>query len=389
MWRPRCSTSVAKLRLPWRIGFWLLLLAASGAGYALWKKSPTEQAPQKYKTEVVDRGDIVQSITANGTLNPVVVINVGTQISGTIQKLHVNFNDQVSAGQILAELDPSLLNAAIKQGEANLASAEANVRLAQTKEIRARTLVTKGFVVQSQLDEAVHELAATRAQVNVARAQAERDRANLHYGVIRSPISGIVIARPVDIGQTVAASFQTPTLFQIAQDLKVMQIDTSIAEADIGKIKVNQEVQFSVDAFPEKHYQGRVKQIRLNPSIQQNVVSYNVVIAADNAEGSLLPGMTAHVQINTQRREQVLRIVNSALRFRPAGDEESTRSAGPKIYKLVRENAVAVSIKTGIADNQYTEILSGDLREGDTIITRQLGSRKTSGEQAPFRFRMM
>ena len=210
---------MAKLRLPWRIGFWLLLLVMSGAGYAWWKKTPTEQAPQKYKTEAIDRGDIVQSITANGTLNPVVVVNVGTQISGTIQKLHVNFNDQVSAGQILAELDPSLLNAAIKQSEASLASAEANVRLAQTKETRARTLVTIGFVVQSLLDEAVHELAAARAQVKVVKAQAERDQANLRYGIIRSPISGIVIARPVDLGQTVAASFQTPTLFQIAQDL--------------------------------------------------------------------------------------------------------------------------------------------------------------------------
>ena len=380
---------MAKLRLPWRIGFWLLLLVASGAGYGLWKKTPAEQTPQKYKTEAIDRGDIVQSITANGTINPVVVVNVGTQISGTIQKLHVNFNDQVSAGQILAELDPSLLNAAIKQSEASLASAEANVRLAQTKETRARTLVTKGFVVQSQLDEAVHELAAARAQVKVVKAQAERDQANLRYGIIRSPSSGIVIARPVDIGQTVAASFQTPTLFQIAQDLKVMQIDTSIAEADIGKIKVDQEINFSVDAFADRHFKGRVKQIRLNPSIQQNVVTYNVVMAADNAEGSLLPGMTAHVQINTQRREAVLRMVNSALRFKPNSDEEPARGAGPKIYKLVGDNAVPVSIKTGIADNLYTEIVSGDLRVGDAVITRQLGGRKGAGEQAPFRFRVM
>ncbi|MEO6023421.1 MAG: efflux RND transporter periplasmic adaptor subunit [Burkholderiales bacterium] len=380
---------MAKLRLPWRIGFWLLLLVMSGAGYAWWKKTPTEQAPQKYKTEAIDRGDIVQSITANGTLNPVVVVNVGTQISGTIQKLHVNFNDQVSAGQILAELDPSLLNAAIKQSEASLASAEANVRLAQTKETRARTLVTKGFVVQSQLDEAVHELAAARAQVKVVKAQAERDQANLRYGIIRSPISGIVIARPVDLGQTVAASFQTPTLFQIAQDLKVMQIDTSVAEADIGRIKVDQEVKFSVDAFPDKHFKGRVRQIRLNPSIQQNVVTYNVVIAADNAEGSLLPGMTAHVQINTQRREAVLRAVNSALRFKPNSDEEPTRGAGPKLYKLMGDNAIPVSVKTGIADNLYTEIVSGDVREGDAVITRQLAGRKAPGEQAPFRFRVM
>ena len=380
---------MARLALHWRFALWLLLLAVSGAGYALWKKMPAEQPPQKFKTETIARGDVVQTITANGTLNPVVVINVGTQISGTIQKLHVNFNDQVTAGQILAELDPSLLSATLKQSQANLASVEANLRLARTKETRARKLVAQGFVVQSQLDEAVEVLEATKAQVKVVKAQIERDEANLLYSTIRSPISGIVIARPVDIGQTVAASFQTPTLFQIAQDLKVMQIDTSIAEADIGKIKLQQEVSFSVDTFPDKNFSGKVKQIRLNPTIQQNVVTYNVVIAADNTEGTLLPGMTAHVQINTQRREQVLRVTNAALRYKPSDADLVNKDSNPKLYKVIQGKPASFNVKLGIADNLYTEIVSGDLKEGDEVITRELGARKGQGDQGPFRFRMM
>ena len=380
---------MARLALHWRFAFWVLLLAISGAGYALWKKIPAEQPAQKFKTETIARGDVVQTITANGTLNPVVVINVGTQISGTIQKLHVNFNDQVTAGQILAELDPSLLSATLKQSQANLASVEANLRLARTKETRARKLVAQGFVVQSQLDEAVEVLDAAKAQVKVVKAQIERDEANLRYSTIRSPISGIVIARPVDIGQTVAASFQTPTLFQIAQDLKVMQIDTSIAEADIGKIKLQQEVSFSVDTFPDKNFSGKVKQIRLNPTIQQNVVTYNVVIAADNTEGTLLPGMTAHVQINTQRREQVLRVANAALRYKPSDADLVNKDSNPKLYKVIQGKPASFNVKLGIADNLYTEIVSGDLKEGDEVITRELGARKGQGDQGPFRFRMM
>ena len=380
---------MARLALHWRFALWLLLLAVSGAGYALWKNMPAEQPLQKFKTETIARGDVVQTITANGTLNPVVVINVGTQISGTIQKLHVNFNDQVTAGQILAELDPSLLSATLKQSQANLASVEANLRLARTKETRARKLVAQGFVVQSQLDEAVEVLDAAKAQVKVVKAQIERDEANLLYSTIRSPISGIVIARPVDIGQTVAASFQTPTLFQIAQDLKVMQIDTSIAEADIGKIKLQQEVSFSVDTFPDKNFSGKVKQIRLNPTIQQNVVTYNVVIAADNTEGTLLPGMTAHVQINTQRREQVLRVANAALRYKPSDADLVNKDSNPKLYKVIQGKPASFNVKLGIADNLYTEIVSGDLKEGDEVITRELGARKGQGDQGPFRFRMM
>jgi HlyD family secretion protein len=380
---------MSRRAIPWRFVFWLALFAVSGAGYVLWKKMPAESTAPKFKTEKIERGDIIQSITANGTLNPVVVINVGTQISGTIQKLHVNFNDRVSAGQVLAELDPSLLNAALKQSQANLASAEANVRLAKTKEVRTRKLVSQGFVVRSQLDEAIETLDVAQAQAQLAKAQIERDNANLRYSTIRSPISGIVIARPVDIGQTVAASFQTPTLFQIAQDLKSMQIDTSVAEADIGKIKLEQAVSFGVDTFPDKVFSGSVRQIRLNPTIQQNVVTYNVVITADNSEGKLLPGMTAHVQINTQRHEQVLRVANAALRYKPSDAELAHKDNTPKLYKIIQGKPTPFAVKLGIADAQFTEIVSGDLKDGDEVIVREMGVRKGQADQGPFRFRMM
>ena len=236
--------------------------------------------------------------------------------------------------------------------------------------------------MQSQLDEAIDSLDAAKAQI-------ERDEANLRYSTIRSPISGIVIACPVDIGQTVAASFQTPTLFQIAQDLKVMQIDTSIAESDIGKIKVHQAVSFSVDTFSDKIFSGAVEQIRLNPTTQQNVVTYNIVIAADNSEGTLLPGMTAHVQINTQRHEKVLRVANAALRFKPSDAESASKETGPRLFKATPGKPVPISVKLGIADTQFTEIISGDLTDGDEAIAREIGLRKGQGDQGPFRFRMM
>ena len=277
------------------------------AGAFAWYFTHSATTPrERYRSLTADRGDIVQTIAANGTLNPVVLVNVGTQVSGAVQKLHADFNQQVRAGQVLAELDPSLIQAAIRQAESNLASAQASLKLARTKETRTRELVERNFVARSQLDDAIETREAAQAQVQAAGAQLARERTNLRYSIIRSPISGVVVARNVDLGQTVAASFQTPTLFQIAKDLREMQIDTAIAEADIGAIRLGHPVRFSVDAFPERQFEGAVKQVRLNPTNQQNVVTYNVVVAMNNADGRLLPGMTAHVRITTQRRENAL-----------------------------------------------------------------------------------
>lgn len=370
----------------------LLLIAATAAG--AWWFTGRDAKGQQYVTQPADRGDIVRAISANGTLNPVTVVNVGTQISGTVYKLYADFNDEVKAGQILAELDPALIQAAIAQRKADLASAEASFKLAQVKEARTRELVGKGFVNRAQLDDAVKETEAAAAQVAAAKAQLEREQVNLRYSVIRSPISGIVVARNVDLGQTVAASFQTPTLFQIAQDLRRMQIYTSVAEADVGLIREGQPVRFTVDAFPDQEFSGTVTQIRLNPTVQQNVVTYNVVVGTDNDRGILLPGMTAHVFITLDTRNGVLRVPNAALRFRPRNDNggpgeggERRNGGGGKTVYRVGENGkpVPVKIKTGAADNSYTEVLGGEIKDGEPLIIRSQ-SQEQRGRPSAFRF---
>ena len=248
----------------------MLLLAAIAVWY--WGTKP-ESRQERYKTQVVDRGDIVQSISANGTLNPVELVNVGTQVSGTIFKMYADFNDQIKVGQVLAELDPALFRAQLQQSEANVMNARAVLKLAENKMARNLALKEQGFISSDALNVFEQQLDAARAQLALSTAQLARDRANLDYSVIKSPISGVVVARNVDLGQTVAASFQTPVLFQIAKDLHQMQIDTSVAEADIGQLRLGQQANFSVDAFHEREFTGAVKQVRLTPTIQQNVVT--------------------------------------------------------------------------------------------------------------------
>jgi len=371
--------------------FILALVLAAAAGIYYWQSRAGASAKPKFKTERVDRGSIEQAISANGALTPVVLVNVGTQVSGTVKNLHADFNQRVTAGQILAELDPALFQAQLAQNQATLLNAQAALKFALAKEQRSRTLLEKGFISPTQMDEAVQALEAARAQVATAEALLQRDRTNLRYTVIRSPISGVVVARNVDLGQTVAASFQTPTLFQIAKDLREMQIDTSIAEADVGSIKVGQPVAFTVDAFLDQPFAGRVKQIRLNPTIQQNVVTYNVVVAVDNAEGRLLPGMTAHVQITVNRRDDAVRIPNAALRFKPAQADEkekAPRRNGPTVYRQSGEQLVPLKVRTGISDNFYTELLSGDLKPGDALVTKALTKDQEKNSSSGFRMRM-
>lgn len=370
----------------------ILILATAGGGWYYWRQRAI-QPQERYKTQQADRGDIVQTISANGTLNPVVLVNVGTQVSGTVKRLHADFNDPVRSGQVLAELDPALFEAQLRQDEANLLNARANFTFAQAKEERTRNLFRKGFVSPDALDQAVQQLETARAQVALAQAQVERDRTNLRYTVIRSPIDGVVVARNVDVGQTVAASFQTPTLFQIAKDLRDMQIDTSMAEADIGGVEIGMPVRFTVDAFPDRRFEGTVRQIRLNPTVQQNVVTYNVVVAVDNADGKLLPGMTAHVEVTVGRRNNVLRVPNAALRFKPEKEENEgprknrSGQAGPTVYRLEQGRLKPVKLRLGISDGSYTEVVEGDLRAGDQLVTREIGARKE--KPAGFGFRVM
>ena len=395
----------------------VVILVAAGAAYYGWRDQSTVSPAERWRLEAADKGDVVQVISANGNVNPVTSVSVGTQVSGTIVRLHADFNSLVKEGQLLAELDPALYNAALAQSEANLNSAQAGLRLAETKEARTRSLVGKGFISQAELDTAVKELDAARAQVELVKAQVDRDKTNLRYTVIRSPISGIVVARNVELGQTVAASFNTPTLFQIAKDLAQMQIDTSIAEADIGGIKEGLAARFRVDAFPGQFFQGVVKQVRLNPTIQSNVVSYTVIVSADNSEGRLKPGMTAFVQITANRRQGVLRVPNAALRFRPpadpaqagksgaatkseggpmggggpgggggAGGGGSRRDSAPRVDKLVDGKLAAVPVQVGISDTTYTEIVGGDIAAGDKLVTRDLVGQ--GGPQSQLRLRM-
>jgi len=369
------------------VSFLVLLLFSAGIWY--WTSRPESgQAP--YKTQAVDRGDIVQNISANGTLNPVVLVNVGTQVSGTVYRLHVDFNDPVKEGQVLVELDPSLFRAQLQQTEANVANARVALRLAEKKMARNRSLIDQGFISPDALDVVEQQLEAARAQLAVSEAQLARDRTNLNYSVIRSPISGVVIARNVDIGQTVAASFQTPTLFQIAKDLRQMQIDTSVAEADIGQLHLGQIVHFTVDAFQEREFTGTVEQVRLNPTIQQNVVSYNVIVAVANDEGLLLPGMTANVRFTVSEKKNVLRLPNAALRYKPEdepGSATSDRQPGERtVYRLQGGKSVAVNIRTGTADSSFTEITGGDIKAGDMLIIRDIAEAGKSTSK--FRFRM-
>lgn len=360
------------------------LIAVAGV-YGLLRWRAAQEAIPRFQTQEVGRGDIVRTVTANGTLNPVVLVNVGTQISGTILKLYVDFNQRVRAGEVLAELDPALILAQVRVQESGLQNAQATLKLARLKEQRSRVLVERKFVTESQLEEAVQAREAAEAQVASSSAQLERERANLRYTVIRSPVSGVVVSRSVDLGQTVAASFQTPTLFQIAQDLRQMQIDTSVAEADIGGIVVGSPVRFNVDAYPERQFQGQVRQIRLNPTIQQNVVTYNVVVAVDNAESLLIPGMTAHARFNAGSRRDALRIPNTALRYRPARKDVARPRPpnGAIVYRLAGDRPEGVAVKTGLSDAQYTEVLEGPLRIGDRLIVEETGPK---GEKPGGRF---
>ena len=348
-------------------------------------------APSSYQTLQVERGDLKKVVSANGTLNPVVLVNVGTQVSGIVKKLHVDFNDPVRAGQVLLELDPSLVNAQLQQSQANLESAIASLELARANAARTEELYAKEYVSRQEHDQSLQALRAAEAAVLASRAQVARDRTNVNYAVIRSPVNGVVVSRQVDEGQTVAASFQTPTLFSIARDLSKMRILANVAEADIGSIKPEQKVSFTVDAFPERTFQAKVAQVRLNPTTQQNVVTYTVVIDAENPDRLLIPGMTAYVAIVTAQRHNVVKVPNAALRFRPSVDAGAPRLGGVPVesaqalvadehkpvnegvrgtvYQRTADGLKSISVHLGISDDIFTEALSGALKPGDALVT--------------------
>jgi len=343
-------------------------------------------------------------------MNAVVTVLVGTQVSGTIKTLYVDFNSPVKKGQLLAQIDPATFNAQVEQARANLLAAQANVNkaeatLADAKRNfeRNKTLFASDFIARSDLDTAQTNFETAAAQVAAARAQAAQAGAaldfaetNLRYTRIVSPVNGTVISRNVDVGQTVAASFQTPTLFTIAQDLKRMQIDTNVDEADIGRIREGQPVTFTVDAYPDMTFKGRVAVVRNAPVTVQNVVTYIVVVNVDNSDLKLKPGMTANVSIRYAEKKDVLRIPNAALRFRftEKGTEGVARKGagegrGPGVWVLDGDKPKRYAFRAGISDGVFTEVVEGGLREGQAVILESLNNaKKTVSQQTPpFRIR--
>ncbi len=400
------------------IVFLLLMLAGAAVAFLLHKRTPEIT----YKTAKVERGTIVATVAATGNLSAVTTVLVGTQVSGTIQKLFVDYNSRVKKGQAIAEIDPSLFNATVEQAQGNVLNAEANLQKAKVTladaertSARNRKLLADGIISQGDYDVAETAFQSAKAAVRAAEGSVAQTRGslmqaktNLRYSVIRSPVDGVVISRAVDVGQTVAASFQTPTLFTIAQDLTKMQIEVSVDEADISRIMMGQKATFTVDSYPEQTFRGNVVQIRSAPVITQNVVTYVVVVNVDNSELKLKPGMTANVSVEVARKDDVLKIPPAAMRFKPRGGDKDKAAAsgekrpsgapqgggqrdggkpggrkggGQQVYILKEGKPVAVPVKTGIANSSAYELAEGAVKEGDEVITEQSGG--DSGKKKP------
>ncbi|MEO7300440.1 MAG: efflux RND transporter periplasmic adaptor subunit [Verrucomicrobiota bacterium] len=403
----------------------LVLVALGGIGFYFWKKSRVMVT--EYRTTPVTRGEITQSVTASGQINPVKTVQVGSQVSGILDKINVDFNSTVTNGQLIAQLDPATFQASVSQAEGEVANTEASLELTRLNAERAQSLFKDNLLAKADYDKTVAELHQAEAAVKIRKAALQKARVDLSRSSIYSPIDGVVISREVDVGQTVAASLNAPVLFKIANDLAKMQIDAMISEADIGGVEVGQEVKFTVDAFPTRTFQGKVIQVRNSPVTTQNVVTYDTVVEVDNRDLKLKPGMTASVSVVVAQKENALKIPNAALRFRPpetdknksgvtnatapvamsdapvaatnaprqggGGREGRSRGpggpagnrnggprperAGPKTIYLAEKKVVdgktivepkAVQIRTGVTDGIATEVVEG-LKEGDEIIT--------------------
>jgi len=344
----------------------------------------------KFWTEKVVRGDITSTVTASGTVNAVTTVLVGTQVSGTIKEIFVDFNSAVKKNQVIARIDPATFEAQVEQARAGLLLARANLEKSEASLVdsqrsmnRSKELFLKNLIARSELDTAETSFLTAKAQVAASKAQIAQSDAmlrtaetNMRYTKIISPVDGIVVSRNVDVGQTVAASFQTPTLFTIAQDLTKMQIDTNVDEADIGRINTEMEVDFTVDAYPENTFRGKVFQVRNAPISVQNVVTYDVVVKVSNPELKLKPGMTANVSIITSTHSNVLKLPKAALRFSP-GSPDMTRGArqwkGPSVWVLENNVPKRIAVSIGISDGIHSELLSSDLKEGQEVIVESAG----------------
>jgi HlyD family secretion protein len=414
----------------------IAVVAAIGVGgiaYSRARSTTKEAAPI---TAAVTRGDVVEKVSATGTLQPVTTVQVGTQVSGTIKALYADFNSEVRKGQVIAELEPSLFQTQVEQARATMTKlqadadrAQVDVEDTQTKLRRAQELFDQKLIARTDLETAQASAAQSQAALKSAQAQITQARAalnqvqvNLNNTIIKAPIDGVVISRNVDVGQTVAASMQAPTLFVLAQDLTRMQVSASVDESDIGQIATGQKVSFRVDAYPADTFTGTVSQVRLNPTTEQNVVSYTTMIDVPNPEMRLKPGMTATVTIQIAGSENVLRVPNSALRFRPAagawgsgvGDPgsgvsgiqgsalidraaaTSGRGGAPRAVSnvdrsigrvwTIRNGALEpVRIRMGVSDGAMTAVVEGDLKEGDQVVTgiAEQGTATAQGSTSP------
>jgi HlyD family secretion protein len=380
----------------------LFLGSLSAGAYLYSSKHKAEPEAPKFRTATVDKGAITQVILSSGTLQPVLTVNIGTQVSGTVTERLVDFNDRVKKGQILLKIDPALIQAKIRQANAQLKAAQASLALASANHERNMRLQASGFISGAALEQTKRELDVGNSNVEVAKATLETANTDLNNSIVRSPIDGVVIKRNTDVGQTVAASFQTPDLFQIAQDLKDMVIYSNVSEADVGLIREGQKVNFIVDAYPGRDFDGLVKQFRLSPNSASGVVTYNIVISVANTEELLKPGMTAQTRIVVANKPDVVRIPTAALRFKPAedtkakkaknaseakatpetkkasdgNDDDNKTKDGVKIFRVYiigKDNTpLQKDITIGISNTKFTEMLTGEIKAGDELITRSL-----------------
>lgn len=376
----------------------LLIIVVFWSSFSSSENSTSEDL-SSFVTSSVDRGNVAQFITATGTIRPVSVVVVGTQLSGTVSKLNVDYNDKVTQGQILLELDPAIYDSQVKQAKANLQAAKATMDLATSNRKRSESLFEKKFIQASTYESEKQVEISSAAQYELALAQLEKAETDLRNTYIRSPIDGLVLKKDVDLGQTVAATFQTPELFRIAQDFSQMEVDTKISEADISSIKTGMKASFTVDSFENRIFDGVVKQIRLSPTDAGGPVSYNVVLSVENQDRSLLPGMTASVQIVTLLKTNVLRIPTSSLYFSPTNNTDIIKSEIDKnivgssqkgdgslfvfnedtqnyrvFKKGTEDKLIQVAVKIGIRNRQFTELAAGDLKEGDPIVIQERAS---------------
>ena len=404
--RPALAEPARHSHLPRYWPWWLAVLVAVAMAGTWWvRRTPAEPAAA-FETAPVERKDIVSRVTATGTLSALVTVQVGSQVSGRIQELSVDYNSMVKKGQVIARIDPQLYQAAVERARANVLMSKANLQKARVEaqnaraqERRSKELADKELISQAEHDtaEATAESAQTQvasAEAALAQAQASLNEAdvNLKYTTIVSPTDGIVISRSVDVGQTVAASLQAPTLFTIAEDLRKMQVDTSVGEADVGRLVPGQHATFTVDAYPGERFEGTIRQIRNAAQTVQNVVTYDAVIDVQNAELKLKPGMTANATIVTDQKQDVLSVPNAALRFRPSpaptapAAPTANPDGGRTLYVLRDNQPVPTHVKLGLTDGSMTEVKEGDLHPGDRVITAQAAGAQeataaTSGQK--------